>query len=193
MNKKYFQAFFGMGPKSIRPKVVISPIIYPQQFERLIGKKGKHYKSLLSYLVVNFADMTFIKTPMTQAAVADLVALLPQTKCREIVFVGAVAGLQKGAGIGDVYISSRARDFYSVKSIHEETNKKLKELRKKGLMGLDFESRPFFRAAKKAKLSAAACFVVTDLPFKKPFYLKKTVREKLMIQSAIAYIINAIR
>ena len=84
--EKYFKAFFGVGPKSIRSKVIISPIIYPQQFEKLIGKKGQHYKSILSYLVVNFNELTFIKTPMTQAAVADLVALSPQTKCREVFF-----------------------------------------------------------------------------------------------------------
>src|SRR3989339_25283 len=191
--EKYFKAFFGVEPNSIRSKVIISPIIYPQQFEKLIGRKGQSYKSILSYLVVNFNDLTFIKTPMTQAAVADLVALSPQTKCREVFFVGAVAALQKEAQIGDVFISSRAKDFFSVKSMHDETQRKLAELRKKGVVGIDFESRPFFREAKKANLSAVACFVATDLPFSKPFYLSKTVEEKLLIQSSIAYIINAIK
>ncbi|NQT29034.1 MAG: hypothetical protein HQ596_00535 [Candidatus Saganbacteria bacterium] len=66
VNLKYFKAFFGVKPSVIRKTVVISPIIYPKQFEKIYAKSGKHSKTVLGYLVVNFSDTTFIKTPMTQ-------------------------------------------------------------------------------------------------------------------------------
>ncbi|MBU1026185.1 MAG: hypothetical protein KKA31_00475, partial [Candidatus Margulisbacteria bacterium] len=86
----FFKAFFAVDLSQIKKKVIISPIVYPNQFERVIGQKGKHYKSTLSYLVADFKDVTFIKTPMTQAAVYDLVVLLSKTRCKEIVFLGAI-------------------------------------------------------------------------------------------------------
>ena len=127
---------------------------------------------------------------MTQAAVTDLTKLLPRTKCKEIIFIGAIGGLQKAVKIGDVFASSKPADFYSFKSIHDETDTKLKALQKKGVVGIDFEARPFFRAAKKARLKAFGYFLVTDLPLCKPFYKKKTIKEKLRVQGAIAFIAN---
>ena len=189
---KYFKAFFGVAPKSIKPAVVISPIIYPKQFEKISGKKGKHYKSILGYLLANFKGMTFIKTPMTQSAVFDLVVMLCQTGAKKIIFIGAIGGIEKGLRIGDVLLLNSAREIYSVKSMHEETDEKLKSLRKKGIFGVDFETKAFFSAARRARLSAMVALVVTDLPLKKPFYLKKTKKEETEIHAAIEYIIQSV-
>lgn len=188
----YFQAFFNLKPKDVRETVIISPIIYPKPFEKIIGKKGKHSKSILGYLVANFKKITFIKTPMTQSAVYDLVVLLKGTKCKKIFFVGAIGGLAKGLKIGDTVIASRAKYVYSVNSIHEETKKKLLALKKKGVVGIDFETKAFFKAAKSAKLKPVACYVVTDLPLSKPFYREKTEREKARIKQSIDQILSAL-
>lgn len=190
INPKYFKAFFVLGPKGIKKTVIISPIIYPKQFERIVGKTGKHYKSILGYLVVNFKDLTFVKIPMTQAAVSDAVFLLSKSRCKKVVFVGAIGGLAKELKIGDVVFTDRPKPVYSVNSIHEETKKKLTALRKKGIIGIDFESRAFFSAARKAKLSATAYYVVTDLPLAKPFYIGTTKREKTKIKDSIIQILG---
>lgn len=185
INSGYFKAFFGVNPSAIRETVIVSPIVYPRQFEKIVGKKGKHRKSILSYLIANFKDLTFVKTPMTQAAVSDAILLLSQTRCKKVIFVGAIGGLAKGLRIGDIVESNKARDIYSVKSIHEETKEKLLSLRKKGIIGIDFESRAFFSAAKKARLFAEAYFVVTDLPLTKPFYVKRRVLENIRIKKSL--------
>jgi nucleoside phosphorylase len=185
----YFKAFFGVKPSAIRETVIICPIIYPSQFEKICGKKGKHYKSILSYLVANYKNLTFIKTPMTQSAISDIVFLLKETKCRKVIFVGAIGGLKMELKIGDTFVSKKGTDIYSVKSFHEETMEKLLSLKKKGIAGIDFETRAFFRAARKIKLPAIAYYVVTDLPLKKPFYLKTSVREKEEIKRAVQRIV----
>ncbi|MFH1541738.1 MAG: hypothetical protein ABIE84_01445, partial [bacterium] len=145
MNKSGMRkAFFGLEPKSIRSLVVISPIIYPTQFEKVYGQAGKHEKSILSYLIANYRDLTFIKTPMTQAAVSDLVVLLKGTKCKRIVFLGAIGGLSEELEIGDVVTVENAGKIKSVSSIHEETTANLKKWKKAGYVGLDFETEAFF-------------------------------------------------
>jgi hypothetical protein len=186
---RLFKAIFGVKPSLIRETVVLSPIFYPKQFEKITGQTGKHYKSILGYLIANFRNQTFIKTPMTQGAVLDAVLLLSKTPCKRVVFIGAIGGLQKGLRIGDIVVSKRAKDVYSVKSFHEETRKKLLSLRKKGIIGIDFESRAFFSAAKKAKLSAIAYYVVTDLPLSKPFYVKKSKSEEERVRDSIARVL----
>jgi len=129
---------------------------------------------------------------MTQAAVADLMVLLKKTKCQEVYFIGAVGGLEKGLKIGDILVTEKAKEVYSFSSIHDETPKKLKALRKKGVLGIDFESQAFFQGAKKAKLDPFACYVVTDLPLSKPFYKTKTQKEKNRIQACLQYIVKLI-
>ncbi len=188
MKHTFFRAFFGVNPNSIREIVVLSPVIYPGQFEKAIGEKGKRYKSILGYLVSNFKKVTFIKTPMTQSAVSDIVLMLEETRCKSAVFVGAMGGLRKNLRIGDVVVLRKARDVYSVKSIHEEIREKLISLQKKGVQGIDFESRAFFKAAKRLKLSAVAYYVVTDLPLTKPFYERRSRREETRVQKAIKQI-----
>lgn len=187
-----FKAFFNLKPNQIKETVVISPIVYPRQFEEIVGEKGKHSKSILSYLIANFKNMTFIKTPMAQAAVSDAVVLLEKTPCKRVVFIGAIGALQKEYKIGDIVVSEKAKDIHSVNSIHEETRKKLLSLRKKSVIGIDFESSAFFRAANKAGLSAAAYYVVSDLPLTKPFYINKTEKEKHKIKDALEDIICSI-
>ncbi len=184
---KYFKAFFAMNPKQVRRTAILSPIIYPKLFEKIAKQTGRHYKSILGYLIANFRRFTFIKTPMTQGAVLDAVLLLAKTKCKKVVFVGAIGALQKGLKIGDIV---ETKKVYSVGSIHEETKGKLISLRKKGIIGIDFESHAFFSAAKKAKLSAAAYYVVTDLPLSKPFYQKKNKKEQQRIKDSIHKVIN---
>jgi purine-nucleoside phosphorylase len=169
---RIFKAFFAVKPKEIRKTVVISPIIYPKQFEKVYGQKAKHHKSILSYLVASFKDLTFVKTPMTQAAVYDLVVLLKKTACKRVIFIGAIGGVAKGLRIGDVV---ETKKVYSVSSIHEETRKKLLSLKKKGIVGIDFEAQSFFKAAKKLKLPAKAYFVVTN--------------EKIRIKEAISRVV----
>lgn len=188
-----FKAFFNLKPCKIKETVILSPIVYPKQFEGIIGEKGKHFKSILSYLVANFKRLTFIKTPMTQAAVSDAVVLLEKTLCKRVVFVGAIGALQKGLKIGDIVVSEKAEDVYSVNSIHEETRKKLLQLLRDGVVGIDFESRSFFRAARKANLSAVAYYVVTDLPLTKPFYIKRTKKENRRVQDSIIQILSDLR
>lgn len=189
---KLFKAFFGIGPKSVQRTVVISPIIYPKQFENIFGEKGKHYKSILSYLIANFKSLTFIKTPMTQSAVYDLVVLLKGTNCKNIIFIGAIGGIAKGMKIGDIFIPDKAREIYSLKSIHDETRKKMTDLRKKWVIGIDFEAQSFYKAARKANLPAGSVYVVTDLPLTKPFYHAKTKKEKDKIKKAVNYIVQSI-
>ena len=172
--------------------MVVSPIIYPKQFEKISGLKGKHYKSVLGYLVANFKNLTFVKTPMTQSAVADAVVLLKQTRCEEIYFLGAIGGLEKGLKIGDLVVSEKAREVYSVNSFHQETLANLRSWRKKGFLGVDFESRIFFKTAKKAGLKPVACYVVTDLPLSRPLHLGRTQKEKQRIQSCQEYIIKLV-
>jgi purine-nucleoside phosphorylase len=180
-----FKAFWGVNPPEVRKTVIISPVIYPKQFEKMFGEGGTHFKTILSYLVANYQHITYIKTPMTQSAVYDAMALLSKTSCERVVFIGAIGGLQKNMRIGDVVASRKSRDIYSVNSIHEETRDKLEKLRKTGVLGVDFESRSFFKAARKNKLSAQAYYVVTDLPLTKPFYIERTQKEAEMIQKAI--------
>jgi len=181
VGRKFFKAFFGIDLSSIREKVVISPIVYPKR----LGKVEYH-RTMLGYLVANLENMTFVKAPMLQSAVSDAVVLLKKTPCREVVFIGVMGGLAKGLRVGDTFHTTKAKDIYSVSSLHEETRKKMIALRKKGVKGVDFESRAFFAAAKKAKLSAEAYYVVTDLPLTRPLYLGTTAREKERIQNSIA-------
>lgn len=155
-----------------------------------MGEKGKHYKSILSYLIVNFNNLTFVKTPMTQAAVSDAALLLAETACKKVIFIGALGGLAKGFKIGDIFRTDRTRDVYSVRSIHEETRKKLVSLQNRGVVGIDFESRGFFSAVRKAKLSATAYYVFTDLPLTKPFFAKKSKKQEHKIRSALDEIIR---
>jgi purine-nucleoside phosphorylase len=61
-------------------------------------------------------------------------------------------------------------------------------LKHKGVVGVDFESRSFFREAKKAGYKVSALYIVTDLPLKKPFYRKRSKRETLKITHAIEQI-----
>ncbi|MBN2057388.1 MAG: hypothetical protein JW782_01145 [Candidatus Saganbacteria bacterium] len=187
---EYFKAFFAVKPSQVRKVVILSPIVYPKQFEKMSGLKGRQYKSILGYLIADFKAFTYIKTPMTQAAIADLVVLLKKTKCREVYFIGAVGGLEPGVKIGDILVTDRARDVFSFSSMHDETPKRLKSLRGKGVLGIDFETKAFFSAAKKTGLKALAAYVVTDLPFKKPFYKKKTKREEQRIKDCLAYIVR---
>ena len=179
-----FKAILGLDPKEVRERAVISPVIYPKEF----GKKVKARRSLLGYFVANFKEFTFIKTPMTQGAVYDAVLCLRKTRCREVVFVGAAGGLARGLKIGDQIETGRAKDIYSVNCLHEETRAKLVFLKKKGVLGIDFESRVFFKAAKEAKLKARAYLVVTDLPLSRPFYNELTAEEKGRIRGSIAQI-----
>ena len=129
---------------------------------------------------------------MTQSAVADLMVLLKKTKCREVYFIGAVGGLEKGLKIGDILATEKSKEVYSFSSIHDETPKKIKALRKQGVLGIDFESQAFFSNAKKLKLDPLACYVVTDLPLSKPFYKAKTQKEQNRIQSCLQYIVKLI-
>jgi purine-nucleoside phosphorylase len=122
---------------------------------------------------------------MTQAAVSDAVLLLSKTPCRRLIFIGAIGGLAKSLQVGDVVEASGPRPIYSVKSIHAETKKKLLQLRRKGVVGIDFESRGFFSTARKAKLSATAYYVATDLPLTKPFFAKKSKKQEHKIRSAL--------
>lgn len=180
MRDGFFKAFFALRPKDIRQTVVLSPIVYPNR----LGKV-KQVRTILGHLVANLRQFTFVKTPMTQAAVSDAVLLLRGTKCRNVVFVGAMGGLAKGLKIGDVFRTNKAKDVHSVNSLHEETRQKLLSLRRKGVVGIDLESRAFFSSARKAGLSARAVYVVTDLPLTKPFYLGNTAKEKERIQASI--------
>ena len=174
-----------MNPARIRTSVIISPNIFPQRFAKIVNEKVIVKKAIWCNLVANFKRFTFIKTPMLQSAVADLMALLPATRCQQIVFLGAIGALSKGVKIGDIIITDKACQIFSVKSVHEETKEKMLALRKKGLLGVDFESRVFFAAAKKIKLPARAYYVVTDLPLTKPFYQKRTKVENERIQAAV--------
>jgi purine-nucleoside phosphorylase len=184
-DSRYFSAFWGLKPEQIKATIIVSPNIYPQRFAKIIDEKFSPKKSIWGNLVANFKNFTYVKTPMLQSAVADLIALLPKTKCRKLVFLGAIGALSKGIKIGDVIMTDKARQIFSVKSAHEETKEKMLALRKKGILGVDFESRAFFAAAKKIKLPARAYYVVTDLPLTKPFYQKRTKVEKERIQAAV--------
>ncbi len=192
MRLAFFKAFFVLNPSQVKKIVVISPIVHPKQFEKISGLKGKHYRSVLSYSIADFPTFTYIKTPMTQAAVADLMVLLKRTKCREVYFIGAVGGLEQGLKIGDILATEQAKEVYSFSSVHDETPQKLKALRRKGVLGIDFESQAFFQQAKKLKLDPLACYVVTDLPLSKPFYKPKTQKEKNRIQSCLQYIVKLV-
>lgn len=192
MNNKLFKAFFGVEPKSVRGTVVISPIIYPKQFEAEFGEKGNHYKSVLSYLVANFKNLTFIKTPMTQSAVHDLIVLLKGSKCKNIIFIGAIGGIAKGLKIGDVVLPDKAKEICSLKSIHDETRTNMVVLRKKGVIGIDFEAQSFYKAARKVNIFAGSAFIVTDLPLTKPFYQTKTQKEREKIKKAVKFIVHSI-
>lgn len=184
-----FKAFWGIGAGEIRRTVIISPVVYPKRFEKISGERGRHYRTVLSYSVANFKRFTFLKTPMTQAAVHDAVVLLSKTGCQKVVFIGAIGGLRKGLKIGDVVVSKKASEIYSVKSLHDETPAKLKKLREQGVLGADFESRLFFKAAREIGVAATAYYVVTDLPLTKPFYIERTQKEADMIPKAIDKII----
>jgi len=129
---------------------------------------------------------------MTQSAVADLVLLLRGTKCKKIYFIGAIGGLAKGLKIGDVVLVNRPHYIHSVNSIHDETKKNLLAWRKKGRIGIDFENVAFFRAAKKARLKPAACYLVSDLPLSKPFYTEKSEKGKNIIADSLREIIAGI-
>ncbi|MFC1568229.1 hypothetical protein ACFL37_00850 [Candidatus Margulisiibacteriota bacterium] len=184
---KLFHAFFGLKPAAVMATVVISPIVYPNRFGKV-----KYHKTILGYLVANLKQFTFIKTPMTQSAVADAVLLLAKTPCKNVIFIGAMGGLAKGLEIGDVFQTNKSKDVHSVSSIHEETKQKLLSLRKKCVKGVDFESRAFFAAARKAKLLAKAYYVVTDLPLSRPFYLGTTSSDNKKIQAAVSLCLSAL-
>jgi uridine phosphorylase len=181
-----FKAFLAVGPKKIRSRVVISPILYPKHFSQKAAVK----KSRLGYLVADYRKFILIKTPLTQQAVGDVVILLKETKCREIIFVGAAGGLEKRLRIGEIIYTKNPKLIHSVSSLHEETRRNLLAWRKKGLLAIDFEAGTFFKAAKKAGLAASAYFIITDRPLTKPFYLAKSQGERAAIQQALATIVR---
>jgi len=182
----FFRAFFSIAPKTIRKTVVISPIVYPNLVEKALSQESKQFKSILGYLVAQFKSFTFIKTPMSQAAVADLMLLLGQTKCEQVIFIGAIGALAPNFEIGDTFLTDDQADIYSFASIHDETDMKLRELKKNGVVGIDFESKIFFKQAKKLRLSAKAFYVVTDLPLIKPFYKQKNKIDKERIKKSLS-------
>ena len=102
-----------------------------------------------------------------------------------MIFIGAIGALAPNFKIGDTFITDDPADIYSFASIHDETDKKLKELKKNGVVGIDFESEVFFRSAKKLKILAKAFYVVTDLPLVKPFYKIKTKIEIEKIKESL--------
>ena len=102
MGTKYFRAFLAVLSGQIKESVIISPIIYPKRLEKTAGEKVKVHKSILGYLVSNYKDFTFVKTPMAQSAVADLFPLLKQTKCKHVIFIGAMGALPSDLKIGDI-------------------------------------------------------------------------------------------
>ena len=188
----YFFAFWGLKPEKIKATVIVSPNIYPQRFAKIVDEKVPIKKSIWGNLAGNFKKCTFIKTPMMQSAVSDAILLLAKTKCKRIILVGAIGALPEGIKIGDVIMTNKARQIFSVKSAHEETKEKMLALRKKGVLGVDFESRAFFAAANKIKLPALAYYIITDLPLTKPFYRKRTKAENDRIQAAVARVIKQI-
>lgn len=192
LKSHYFSAFWGMRPERIKATVIISPIIFPQQFAKVINEKAPIQKALWGNLVTNLKKCTFIKTPMLQSAVADAMALLAKTKCIEIIFLGAIGALSDRIRIGDVVVTNKSKQIHSMNSVHEETQSKMQALEKKGVVGIDFESRAFFSAAKKNGISALAYYIVTDLPLTKPFYLKRTKVENNRIQDAVVKVIRQI-
>ena len=186
----YFKSFFAISSNQIRKTVVISPIIYPNQLEKALGQKGKQYKSILGYLIVQFKTFTFIKTPMSQAAVADLMVLLEETQCSNVIFMGAMGALATNFKIGDTFLTADPTDIYSFASIHDETDQKLKALKRAGIVGIDFESAVYFKIAKKLKIKAKASYVVTDLPLVKSFYKLKTKLEKKRIKDSLVSLVS---
>ncbi len=185
---KYFKAILGISPNQIRPTVIISPIIYPKHF----GQKTSADKSQLGFITVDLGNITLIKTPMTQGAVKDAVLLLAQTRCRQIVFAGAIGGLSKDLKIGDILVTNNPKHIFSFDSLSDETPEKLKQLQKQKVLGIDFESRALFAAAKKVKLPVTAYYVVTVRPPRKPFYLKKTAKEKQRVTDALDQIVKLV-
>lgn len=172
------KAFIGVKPGRVKRLVIISPILYPNQLKT----KEKPIKSILGYLVVNSDNFTFIKAPMLQSAVKDLVIILKRTKCREVLFIGAAGGLDENFAIGDVIEIKNGRKIYSFDSILEESPIKLRSLKKKGILAIDLEVKAFFLAAKKAGLKAMARLIITDLPLTKPYYLEKSQEEREAIK-----------
>ena len=189
---KYFQAFWGLKPKQIRPTVILSPTIYPNKLAGLIGEKISVEKSILGYFAADFKVCTYIKTPMMQGAVGDAITLLKKTACRQIIFIGGLGGLQPGMKIGDIILTNNPDHVYSFSSIHEETRPKLLSLKRRKVLGIDFESQVFFTASKKSGLSAKAYYVLTDLPLTKPFYEPRTEGEEAVIADSISQILRKI-
>ncbi|MFA5840005.1 MAG: hypothetical protein WC890_05045 [Candidatus Margulisiibacteriota bacterium] len=188
--QKLFEAIVGMRAEEVKKTVIISPIIYPTQLAKIINQKIDYQRSILGYLTANIGAITFVKTSMTQGAVSDLVKLLVETECAEVVFIGAIGGLQSSLKIGDTVEVNTAKNIHSFHSMLDQTIHKLKLLQAKGMIGIDFESQVFFKEAKKAMLLAQAYYVVTDLPLTKPFYLAKSKDEEEKIQLAIRKIIQ---
>jgi len=191
-DSRYFFAFWGLKPEKIKATVIVSPNIYPQRFAKIVDEKVPIKKSIWGNLAGNFKKCTFIKTPMMQSAVSDAILLLAKTKCKRIILVGAIGALPEGIKIGDVIMTNKARQIFSVKSVHEETKEKMLALRKKGVLGVDFESRAFFAAVKKIKLPALAYYIITDLPLTKPFYRKRTKIENNRIQDSLGTVVQLI-
>jgi len=172
------KAFIGVEVKDIQRRVILSPILYPNQLQT----KEKPIRSSLGFLVVNSDNFTFIKTPMLQSAIKDLVLMLKQTKCREILFIGAAGGLADHLAIGDIIEIKDQRKLYSFGSVLDEKTAKLNALKKKGIVAIDLEAKAFFLTAKNAGIKASARLIITDLPLTKPYYLEKTQEEQEAIK-----------
>lgn len=188
MQQQIFKTILGISPRRIKPTVILSPLLYPKHF----GVKGPVLKSVQGFLTVDLGKITLIKVPMSQGAIKDAVRLLKGTRCRQLIFVGAIGGLEKSLGIGDVLVTGNPKHIFSFACLTDETRESLLKAKKRGALGIDFESEALFAAAQEANLSLTAYYVVTDLPLKKPFYMKRTKREKELIAEALDQITKLI-
>jgi purine-nucleoside phosphorylase len=178
------KAFTSLKKKEIGKKVIVTPIIYPSIFKKLIKVKEKIKRSKLGLVVLNIKEkqLTIIKTPPGSPYSSDLVKVLSLTTCQKVLFVGAIGGLDKSLRIGDV-VGLSLKKISSVKSFLE-SEELFKKLRKRGILGIDLETQGIVKILKKSKLKARGLYIVSDLPLDYPFHKKLTSKLKTKLLKA---------
>ncbi len=198
MNKeKMFEYCFGVPPGDFPENVIITPFIPLKRFSRYCEPVKTFKGRLFSGIVAKKNDKYFavIQSGIGKSLIRDAVMLLGSTAVEYIIFLGAAGGINNTA-IGDLilcendrtnkaclnsaetFLKKQIKDgkvfkkggIYTVDSLMDETEENLRNIKKKGFIGIDMELSAFYGAAAEIKRKAVALVFVSDLPLEKPMY-----------------------
>lgn len=91
----------GVNPKYIREKVVIAPCWTPESVGISELKKIGKGACQIWDCVIQEVAFTYIVTGVGASSSMDVVLVLNETSCKEILFIGSAGALKRGINIGD--------------------------------------------------------------------------------------------